>query len=86
MESVIKNVWEVTIVNNEIECANRIVYETGTHKGVAVSARAGECLISLNEVSRMPWLILALQSMKDKVLWYRFSTVNFILGCLLFKI
>ena len=23
MESVIKNVWEVTIVNNEIECANR---------------------------------------------------------------
>ena len=60
MESVIKNVWEVTIVNNEIECANRIVYETGTHKAVAVSARAGECFISLNEVSRMPWLILAL--------------------------
>ena len=26
-----------TIVNNEIECANRIVYETGTHKAVAVS-------------------------------------------------
>ena len=22
MESVIQNVWEVTIVNNEIECAN----------------------------------------------------------------
>ena len=56
MESVIKNVWEVTIVNNEIECANRMVYETGsgTHKAVAVSARAGECFISLNEVSRMP--------------------------------
>ena len=56
MESVIKNVWEVTIVNNEIECANRIiiVYETGTHKAVAVSARAGESFISLNEVSRMP--------------------------------
>ena len=54
MESVMKNVWEVTIVNNEIECANRIIYETGTHKSVAVSARAGECFISLNEVSRMP--------------------------------
>ena len=54
MESVIKNVWEVTIANNEIECANRIVYETGTHKAVTVSARAGECLISLKEVPRMP--------------------------------
>ena len=53
MESVIKNVWEVTIVNNEIECANTIVYETVTHKAVAVSARAGN-YISLNEVSRMP--------------------------------
>ena len=70
MESVIKNVWEVTIVKNEIECANRIVYESGTHKAVAVSARAGESFISLNEVSRMPWLILALQSMENKVLWY----------------
>ena len=54
MESVIKIVWEVTIVNNEIECVNRIVYETGTHKAVAVSARTNECFISLNEVSRMP--------------------------------
>ena len=54
MESVIKNVWEVTIVNNEIERANRIVYETGTHKAVAVSARGSDCYISLNEVSRMP--------------------------------
>ena len=47
MESVIKNVWEVTIVNNEIECADRIVYETGTYKAVVVSGRAGECFISL---------------------------------------
>ena len=38
MESVIKNVWEVTIVNNEIKCANTIVYETGTHKAVVVVA------------------------------------------------
>ena len=86
MEIVIKNVWEVTIVNNETECANRIVYETGTHKAVVVSGRAGGCFISLNEVSRLPLLILALQSMNDKVLWYGFSTVNFILGCLFFKI
>ena len=81
-----QNVWEVTIVNNEIECANRIVYETGTYKAVVVGVLAGECFISSNEVSRMPWLILALQSMKDEVLWYGVSTVNFILGCLLFKI
>ena len=47
MESVIINVWEVTIVNNEIECANRIVYETGTHKAIVVSGRAGECFISI---------------------------------------
>ena len=47
MESVIKNVWEVTIVNNETECVNRIVYETGSHKAVVVSCRAGECFISL---------------------------------------
>ena len=37
----------VTIVNNEIECADRIVYETGTYKAVVVSGRAGECIISL---------------------------------------
>ena len=48
MESVIKNVWEVTIVNNETECANRIVYETGTRcKSVVDSGRAGGCFISL---------------------------------------
>ena len=48
-----QNVWEVTIVNNEIECANRIVYETGTYTAVVVSGLAGECFISLNEVSRL---------------------------------
>ena len=47
MESVIKNVWGVTTANNEIECADRIVYETGTYKAVVVSGRAGECFISL---------------------------------------
>ena len=47
MESVIKNVWAITIVNNEIECADRIVYETGTYKPVVVSGRAGEYFNSL---------------------------------------
>ena len=46
MESFIKNVWVVTTVNNEIECADRIVYETGTYKAVVVSGWAGECFIS----------------------------------------
>ena len=43
----IKNVWEVTIVNNGIECANRIVYQIVTYKAVVVSGGAGECFISL---------------------------------------
>ena len=47
METVIKNVWEITIINNGIECANRIVYEIGTYKAVVVSGGAGECFISL---------------------------------------
>ena len=47
MESVIKNVLGVTIVNNEIECADRIVYETGTYKAVVISGRASEFIISL---------------------------------------
>ena len=36
-----------TIVNNETECADRIVYDTGTHEAVVVSGRAGGCFISL---------------------------------------
>ena len=55
MESVIKYLGGYYIVNNEIGCDNRIVDEAGTHKAVEVSGRpAGECFISLNEVSRMP--------------------------------
>ena len=46
MENVTKNVCGVTIVNNEIECADRIVYETETYKAVVI-IRAGECIISL---------------------------------------
>ena len=44
MESLIKNVLGVTIVSKEIECADRIVFETGIYKAVVVSARAKECL------------------------------------------
>ena len=44
MESVMKNVLGVTIVSKEIECADRIVFETGIYKAVLVSARAKECL------------------------------------------
>ena len=47
MESVIRNEWRVAIVNNEIECADRIVYETGTYTAVVISGRAGECFIYL---------------------------------------
>ena len=44
MESVIKNVLGVTIVSKEIECADRIVPETGIYKAFVVSARAKEYL------------------------------------------
>ena len=42
--SVFKNVLLVTIVSNEIKCADRIVYETGIiYEAVVVSGRASEC-------------------------------------------
>ena len=44
MERVIKNVFGVTIVSKEIECADKIVSETRIYKAVVVSARAKECL------------------------------------------
>ena len=47
MESVIKNARGITIVNNEIDCADRIVHESGTYKAVVVIGKAGECFISL---------------------------------------
>ena len=43
MESVIKNELGVTFVSKEIECADKIVYETRIYKAVVVSTRAGEC-------------------------------------------
>ena len=44
--SVLKNVLLVTIISNEIKCADRIVYETGIYEAVVVSARASECFFS----------------------------------------
>ena len=38
--SVFKNVLGVTIVSNEIECADRIVHGTGIYEAVVVNARA----------------------------------------------
>ena len=46
LRSVFKNVLLVTIVSNEIKCADRIVYGTGIYKAVVVSARASECFFS----------------------------------------
>ena len=43
MERVIKKCMGVTIVSKEIECADRIVYETGIYKADVVSARARKC-------------------------------------------
>ena len=42
MASVIKNVWGATIVSQEIERSDIIVYETGIYKAVVVSARASK--------------------------------------------
>ena len=43
MASVIKNVWGATIVSQEIERGDIIVYETAIYKAVVVSARASKC-------------------------------------------
>ena len=50
MESVIKNVWGVgvTIAGKEIECADRIVHETGIHKAIIVdSTKESECFLNI---------------------------------------
>ena len=39
-----QNVLGVTIASEEIECAERIDYETGIHKADVVSTRASEFL------------------------------------------
>ena len=50
MESVIKNVWGVgvTIAGKEIECAVRIVHETGIHKAIIVDiTKESECFLNI---------------------------------------
>ena len=42
MESAIKNALGVTTVSKEIECADRIVDETGIYEAVVVSARPSD--------------------------------------------
>ena len=45
MESVVKNVFGVTIVSKEIDCAERIIYENRIYRAVLASARASECFV-----------------------------------------
>ena len=49
MESVIKNVWGggVTIASKEIDCADRIVHETGIHKAIVDSTKESECFLNI---------------------------------------
>ena len=47
MASVIKNVWGATIVSQEIERNDIIVYETGIYKAVVVSARSSNFFSSV---------------------------------------
>ena len=65
MESVIKNVWGVTIVSKEIDCADRIVHETGIYKAIVVSTKESECFLSI-EGERLSLLIVTLQCKEDK--------------------
>ena len=46
---VIKNVWGVgvTIADKEIDCADRIVHETGIHEAIIVdSTKESECFLN----------------------------------------
>ena len=65
MEIVIKNVWGVTIVSKEIDCADKIVLETGIYKAIVVSTRESECFLNI-EGERLSLLIVTLQSNGDK--------------------
>ena len=54
MANVIKNVWGATIVSQEIERNDIIVYETGIYKSVVVSARSSKYFFLLYiEVGRL---------------------------------
>ena len=86
--SVFKNVLLVTIVSNEIKCADRIVYETRIYKAVVVSARASECFFFLNieEERLISWLVVTLQSRKGKILWFEYSTIKGVVQAKMVKI
>ena len=52
MEGVIKNVWvggDVTIASKEIDCADRIVHETGIHKAIVDSTNESKCFLNIEE-------------------------------------
>ena len=48
----------LTIASEEIECAHRIVYETGIYKADVVSTRASEFFFIYIEIWKLTWLIL----------------------------
>ena len=38
---------EVTIASKEIDCADRIVHETGIHKAIVDSTKESECFLNI---------------------------------------
>ena len=53
MESVIKNIFKVTIVIKEIECTYRIVHENWIYYAVVVSTRTSECFFLYIKMGRL---------------------------------
>ena len=49
-----QNVLGVTIASEEIECADRIVNETGIHKADVVSIRASEFFLNILKLENWP--------------------------------
>ena len=84
MEVVIKNVWGVTIVSKEIDCADNIVHETGIYKAIVVSTRESECFLNI-EVERLSLLIVTLQSKETSDCDSSIRQLILYCGCLPFK-
>ena len=55
MDSIIKNGLGVAIVSKGIECADRIVHETGIIKAVIVRAQASERVFSIYWLKWKDW-------------------------------
>ena len=69
--SVAKNVLGVSVVSEEIECADRIVYGTGIYKAVLVSAKVSECVFSIHWSGKIVLINSdILLSSKGKILWF----------------